>query len=111
LLAVRAAAGAAGFGEDGVQSLPGLIGQQDVQDCLDCLDAAVAAGAGRARCCCAVAWDCVQSCRERCPNQLARSLAHTTPGFADGSRAAVVGGSHGGFLTGHLVAQHPQRFR
>jgi acylaminoacyl-peptidase len=32
-------------------------------------------------------------------------------GWADPKRAAVVGGSHGGFLTGHLVGQHPAAFR
>ena len=32
-------------------------------------------------------------------------------GFADGSRASVCGGSHGGFLTGHLMGQYPQRFK
>ena len=32
-------------------------------------------------------------------------------GVADPARVAVVGGSHGGFLAGHLVGQHPTRFR
>lgn len=32
-------------------------------------------------------------------------------GFADDERASVCGGSHGGFLTGHLMGQYPQRFK
>lgn len=32
-------------------------------------------------------------------------------GLADDSPALVAGGSHGGFLACHLVAQHPPRFR
>lgn len=32
-------------------------------------------------------------------------------GAVDGSRASYVGGSHGGFLGGHLAGQHPDRFR
>ena len=31
-------------------------------------------------------------------------------GISDSSRVAVIGGSHGGFLTGHLLGQHPDRF-
>ena len=32
-------------------------------------------------------------------------------GFIDERRVAVVGGSHGGFLTGNLVGQHAARFK
>ena len=32
-------------------------------------------------------------------------------GVVDEARLAVVGGSHGGFLAGNLVGQHPGRFR
>jgi acylaminoacyl-peptidase len=30
---------------------------------------------------------------------------------ADAQRCAVIGGSHGGFLAGHLIGKHPARFR
>ena len=33
------------------------------------------------------------------------------PGGVDEKQIAVMGGSHGGLLTGHLVGQHPSRFR
>ncbi|GJP44976.1 hypothetical protein CLOM_g4369 [Closterium sp. NIES-68] len=32
-------------------------------------------------------------------------------GYVDASRMAVIGGSHGGFLAGHLIGQEPDRFR
>lgn len=118
-----------------MQSLPGRIGSQDVSDCLAALDAAVVAGA----CVAAAAWVCLfegpgpHTCRaskqEHTDTQastrrrfqvtllcarllaLASTLTQTHAGLADGSRAAVCGGSHGGFLTGHLLGQHPQRFK
>ncbi|CAL5219578.1 g1438 [Coccomyxa viridis] len=37
--------------------------------------------------------------------------AAITEGLVDKARVAVIGGSHGGFLTGNLVGQHPDRFR
>ena len=36
---------------------------------------------------------------------------HASAGGVDESQLAVMGGSHGGLLTGHLVGQHPERFR
>lgn len=39
------------------------------------------------------------------------SLCCAASGFADGTRASVCGGSHGGFLSGHLMGQFPQRFK
>ena len=45
-----------------------------------------------------------------CLAALAAALA-AAPSRVDGTRVAVVGGSHGGFLTAHLLGQRPGRFR
>eukprot|EP00197_Chlamydomonas_leiostraca_P007936 CAMPEP_0202863236 /NCGR_PEP_ID=MMETSP1391-20130828/3945_1 /ASSEMBLY_ACC=CAM_ASM_000867 /TAXON_ID=1034604 /ORGANISM="Chlamydomonas leiostraca, Strain SAG 11-49" /LENGTH=784 /DNA_ID=CAMNT_0049542847 /DNA_START=190 /DNA_END=2544 /DNA_ORIENTATION=- len=37
--------------------------------------------------------------------------AAVAAGWVDSGRVGVVGGSHGGFLTGHLLGQHPDRFK
>jgi acylaminoacyl-peptidase len=37
--------------------------------------------------------------------------AAVSAGHVDPARVAVVGGSHGGFLTGHIIGQHPGRFK
>lgn len=37
--------------------------------------------------------------------------AAVSAGLVDGARASYVGGSHGGFLGGHLAGQAPDRFR
>ena len=39
------------------------------------------------------------------------AAAPVLAGVIDEARVAVIGGSHGGFLTGNLVGQHPARFR
>ena len=73
--------GSTGFGRASIDSLPGCIGANDVQDC-------------------------VQAVRETLEmQQLPRDVQ------LDASKLVVVGGSHGGFLTGHLIGQHPGMFR
>jgi dipeptidyl aminopeptidase/acylaminoacyl peptidase len=37
-------------------------------------------------------------------------LAHAA-GFVDMSKLVVCGGSHGGFVAGHLLGQYPDTFR
>ncbi len=39
------------------------------------------------------------------------ACAPPPPGLVDPARVSIVGGSHGGFLTGHLLGQHPDLFR
>eukprot|EP00887_Chlorella_sp_A99_P008103 scaffold12.g8103.t1 len=42
---------------------------------------------------------------------MAALAAAVDAGYADPARVALVGGSHGGFLAGHLLGQHPAAFR
>jgi acylaminoacyl-peptidase len=74
--------GSTGYGEASILSLPGRCGTQDVADCLTAIQAAAALG---------------EPVRQ-CP-------------LINGALLAVVGGSHGGYLAGHLTGQHPDLFR
>jgi acylaminoacyl-peptidase len=40
-----------------------------------------------------------------------RAVMERQPPVVDGTKVGVVGGSHGGFLTGHLLGQHPNLFK
>lgn len=112
--------GSTGYGEDSIQSLPGRAGTNDVADCMMALQAAIDQG----HLCMAAGnsgqhaqTDIVLFSREadRFQGQrmalLSMSIemdACIAAGLADPKRVAAVGGSHGGFLAGHLVGQHPQ---
>ena len=78
--------GSTGFGEAGIQSLPGRIGTADVADCMTALDSAITYF-----------------------NTANDSSTYTAN--IDKERVHVIGGSHGGFLTAHLVGQHPGNFK
>ena len=52
------------------------------------------------------AWDASQG-----PGPPRSALPLRCAGGVDEKEVAVMGGSHGGLLTGHLVGQHPSRFR
>lgn len=39
------------------------------------------------------------------------TLRQILVGYVDNEKVVVMGGSHGGFLTGHLLGQHHDRFK
>lgn len=96
--------GSLGFGEDSVQALPGRISLLDVEDCLAALDTAIAQGSS-------AAWKTRNLRVPGLKSGLCTLEAAAGAGVVDPDRVAVMGGSHGGFLTGHLLGQHPTRFR
>ena len=83
--------GSTGYGQASIDSLPGNIGDNDVQDMMTAVHEVVAA-----------------------LNDDAMYGQEKASDFAfnkiDLSRICVVGGSHGGFLTGHLIGQYPSYF-
>ncbi len=120
----RCRRGSTGFGQDSLATLPGNIGDQDVRDCMAALKQARTSdrekgrdGLIRAIClpvCLGFQHTSAYSILlSRCSpaTHFASSRQAVDAGIADPKRAAVVGGSHGGFLTGHLLGQHPDAFR
>ena len=73
--------GSTGFGARSIFSLPGNIGSNDVQDMMTAIAA------------------------------VTTHHIHNESRAIDRSRMAVVGGSHGGFLAGHLIGQYPDTFK
>ena len=87
-----------------MQALPGRISSLDVEDCLAALDTAIAQGSS-------ADWKPHNRHVPGLKSGLFTPEAAAGAGVVDPDRVAVMGGSHGGFLTGHLVGQHPTRFR
>lgn len=91
--------GSTGFGQDNILSLIGQIGSQDVKD--------VQVPASGLRVCSSV----ITSCDPRLPPQRAVLAALQIEVTLDPKRVAAMGGSHGGFLSCHLVGQYPEFYR
>jgi acylaminoacyl-peptidase len=73
--------GSTGFGRDSIDALTGTIGTTDVSDMVACT-------------------------RDVIDTMTWASLGLPGAGkVADGARVGVVGGSHGGFLSAHLIGQ------
>jgi acylaminoacyl-peptidase len=85
--------GSPGFGQDSILSLPGNIGKNDVDDMMTALNHALT-----------LRFD-VSGAR------LTTDAANGHALLVDKSRVSVVGGSHGGFLAGHLIGQYPEVFK
>lgn len=82
--------GSTGYGEDSITSLLGTIGTNDVADCMAALDHALSLTYG----------DILTS----------NESLELQDRIFDKTKVAVVGGSHGGFLSAHLIGQYPDRF-
>lgn len=80
--------GSSGFGEESILSLPGKCGRNDVDDIITCINKALT-----------LKYSDIIS--DSSNNSL----------LVDKSRLYIVGGSHGGFLTAHLIGQFPNLFK
>ncbi|PAA74851.1 hypothetical protein BOX15_Mlig009883g1, partial [Macrostomum lignano] len=77
--------GSLGFGKSTVDSLLGGIGERDVSDCIQAVEETLA--------------------------ESASSADNSALPRLDGEKLAAFGGSHGGFLGGHLIGQRPGMFK
>lgn len=90
--------GSTGFGQDSILSLIGQIGSQDVKD----VQVLAEPESGVCR------WKSCARFDLSVFTQRAVLTALQTDISLDSKRLAVIGGSHGGFLSCHLVGQYPE---
>ena len=86
--------GSTGFGQTLLDSLPGHVGDRDIADVVDLTKMV-----------CALKTDICNDVIGDQPDE------NDTRPLVDSSRIAAVGGSHGGFLAGHMIGQHPDIFK
>lgn len=86
--------GSPGYGQDSIHSLPGLCGKNDVADMMTALNHTLS-----------LHYDAATGMV--CGAEVHADL----PKLCDAAKVAVVGGSHGGFLAGHLIGQYPEVFK
>ena len=84
--------GSLGYGTEFTMALPGHVGTVDVEDCMKSLSIAIDRGVATSLMLCA-------------------PTGRLFAGYVDPNRVAASGGSHGGFLVGHLMGQHPDVFK
>lgn len=97
--------GSTGFGQDSIMSLIGQIGNQDVKD--------IQVGAAHPLVCSGdqvIVWVSVSRHLSVVSQRAVLTVLQSDPTL-DPNRLAVIGGSHGGFLSCHLVGQYPDFYR
>ena len=99
--------GSTGFGDSALLSLLGKCGRQDVDDCVAALVAALTLDATPSGKGGKGGKDREEEGEEVAIHSRTRSSCRS---LLDPQRVAVLGGSHGGFLTCHLMGQRPDLF-